>query len=117
MVGVKRYNVISVLLIDNENQIQVLNSLHARYFFMLLLSSTDFSKLTFSAISFRNTIGVSNGLEPFSLTGSKLFAKVISRQQKLLLAWKQLITVESKCTAIQLLNITICSLDHLWNFG
>ena len=31
---------------------------------MLLLSSTDFSKLTFSKNSFRNTIRVSNSLDP-----------------------------------------------------
>ena len=49
-----------------------------------------FSKLTFSKNSFRNTIGVSNSLDPDrnsepifcrSWSGSKLFAKVISRRQ------------------------------------
>ena len=33
-------------------------------FFMLSLSSADFSKLTFSKNSFRNTIRVSNSLDP-----------------------------------------------------
>ena len=36
------------------------NSLHAGKFFMLMLLSADF----FSKISFRNTIRVSNGLDP-----------------------------------------------------
>ena len=40
-------------------------SLHAGYFFLLLLSSADFfSKLTFSKSSFRDTIRVANGLLP-----------------------------------------------------
>ena len=42
-----------------------------------------FSKLTFAKNSFRTTIRVSIG---------KLFAKVISRRQKLPLAWKELRT-------------------------
>ena len=43
----------------------MLNSLHAGYFFMHLLSSADFlSELTFSKNSSRNTIRVSNSLDP-----------------------------------------------------
>ena len=57
---------------------------------MLLLSPADlFLKLTFSKHSFRTTIRVPNGLNP-DLTGFKLFAKVIGRRQKLLLARKEL---------------------------
>ena len=40
------------------------NSLHAGEFFMLLLSSAVFSKLTFSKNSFRNTTRVSTSLDP-----------------------------------------------------
>ena len=41
------------------------NSLHAEYFFILLLSSADFYfKMSFSNIVFRNTSRVSNGLDP-----------------------------------------------------
>ena len=52
-----------------------------------------FSKLTFLNNSFRNTIRVSNGLDPDQdrhLSGYKLVAKVISRRQKSQLAWKEL---------------------------
>ena len=38
----------------------------------------------------RNTISVSNSLDPDQDQHSKLFAKVISRQQKSLLTWKKL---------------------------
>ena len=48
----------------SENRAMGIHSLHAGYFFMLLLSSADFSKLTFSKNSFRNTIKVSKGLDP-----------------------------------------------------
>ena len=41
------------------------SSLHAGHFFMLLLSSADFfSKWVFSENNFKNTIRVSNGLDP-----------------------------------------------------
>ena len=41
------------------------NYLHTGYFFMHLLSSAGFfSKLTFSKNSFRNTLRVSNSLDP-----------------------------------------------------
>ena len=41
------------------------NSLHAGLFFLLLLSSADFfSEVTFPKNSIRNTIKMSNGLDP-----------------------------------------------------
>ena len=44
--------------------VDTINSLHAGYFFMLLILSADFfSNLTFSKYSLRNTIRVSNGLD------------------------------------------------------
>ena len=54
-----------------------------------------FLKLTFSKKYFRNTIRVSNSLDPdqaqhFAKSGSKLFAKVISRRQKSPLVGKEL---------------------------
>ena len=52
---------------------------------MLFLSSADFSKLTFSKNSFRNTYSVKR----FG-SGSKQFSKITSRQQKLPLAGKEL---------------------------
>ena len=77
-------------------------TLHAGYLFMLLLSSADFFKINFFNINFfqkiisMNTIRVSNGLDPeqdrqkcWSLLGSKLFTKVISRRQMTPLAWKE----------------------------
>ena len=50
---------------------------------LLLLSADFFSKLTFSENSFRNSIRVSNGLDPdqYRHSGSKLFAKASSRRQ------------------------------------
>ena len=42
----------------------LLNSLYAGYYFMFVLSSADFSKITSSNISFRNTIREPNGLDP-----------------------------------------------------
>ena len=52
------------------------------YSFMLLLMAADSSKVL------KKSIGVSNGLDPdqdrsWSLSGAKLFAKVISRWRKL----------------------------------
>ena len=41
-----------------------INSLHTGLFFMPLLLSADFAKLTFSKNSSRNKIRVSKGLEP-----------------------------------------------------
>ena len=50
---------------------------------LLLMPSADyFSKLTFSKNYFRNIVRVSNSLDPDQAwSGSKLFAKVISRRQ------------------------------------
>ena len=80
-----------------KNQ-RIINSLHAGFVFMLLLSSADFfSKLTF----FQKFIQEHNQgvkqlgfrLGPtfcWSWSGSKMFAMVISRRQKLSLARKEL---------------------------
>ena len=72
----------------NSIRMLMMNLLHAVLFFMLL-SSSDISKITFSKKSFRNTIRVSKCLDHdqirtdilFVLIWSKLFAKVINRQQ------------------------------------
>ena len=67
-------------------------TLHAELFFMVLLS-VDFFRINFFKKSFRN---VSNGLDPGQDLpvgpdlSPKLFAKVISRRQKWLLARKEL---------------------------
>ena len=75
---------------------------------MFLMLSADFFKISFFKNSFRPTIRVSNSLDPDqdghsvgpldpdqdrhrSLSGSKLFVKVVSRQQRLLPARKELI--------------------------
>ena len=42
----------------------MINSLHAEYFFRLLLSSADLIKVNFFKHSYRNTIRVSNSLYP-----------------------------------------------------
>ena len=60
----------------------------------MFLSSAFFSKLAFSKNSFSNAIRMSNSLDPDqdrrrSLSGSKLFATVVSREQKSPLARKE----------------------------
>ena len=68
------------------------------FFFFFFLSSVDFFfKINFFKKSFKNTIRVSNSLDPDQARhvvrpdlGPKLFAKVISRRQKLPLAGKDL---------------------------
>ena len=51
-----------------ERKLGLTNSLHTGYFFILLLSADFFSKLTFWKNSFRNTIRMSNSLDPGSKT-------------------------------------------------
>ena len=87
----------------------VVSSLWIFFFFFF------FSKLTFSKISFRNTIQVSNSLgqdirsDILSglISGPKLFAKVISRRQKSPLVGKEL-KVDPKCVVSK----QIC-IDHI----
>ena len=63
---------------------------------LLLLSADFFSKLAFSNNSFKNTIRMSNGLDPDQdkvqsvLIAVQIVAKVISRRQKSPLARKEL---------------------------
>ena len=66
-------------------------------FFHTFLSSADFFKINFFENSSRNTIRVSSSLDPdqarhfcLVLSGSKLFANVISRWQKSPLVWYEL---------------------------
>ena len=69
--------------------------------FLASFLSADFFKTNFKKNYFRNTIKLSNSLDPDQDTfcrcssGSKLFAKVINRQQKSLLAREELINLEN----------------------
>ena len=70
-----------------------MDSLHAGYFFMFLLSSADFFQNKLFQKVLPGSLSVSNGLDPdqdnpdlrtdktFNLIWSKLFAKIVSRRQ------------------------------------
>ena len=90
------------------------NSFASWVIFHAFLSSADFFfKIYFFKKSFKNTIRVSNRLDPFcwSWSVSKLFAKIISRRQNLPLAGKELI----KCFAYFPLNFNIYINHMLFN--
>ena len=72
-----------------------------------------FSKLTFSKKSSRKTTWVSNGLAFFrSRSGSKLFAKIISRQQKSPLARKELIwAMSANCNGMIIMTVWVVFLN------
>ena len=60
-------------------------------FLMLLLSSAFFKINCFKIFSQEHYQSVKRIWMDLGLSGSEVFAKVVSRQQKSLLAWKELI--------------------------